>query len=86
MTSLNTTILRMLTHLSLYNGAMTSPAQVAALVKPAVRQDLLAAFFLEHLQHDLQALTSALNRSPDDCCLFMHQLLASVPTFKEGLF
>ena len=84
MSSLNTTILRMLTHLSMHIGAMTSPAHVAALVKPAVRPEAVATFFFEHLQRDLQLLTSALNRSPDDACLFMHQLLSNISSFAQG--
>lgn len=68
-------ILRAVLHMTLYaSAAINGKDKVAELVNP--KPENLAEFLWVHVVHDIECLQAALNKSFDDCLIFLHAVTA----------
>ena len=79
-------LIRLLTHIAMHLGASENAANVAPLIAPPIANNQVAQFLMQHIELDLEIIAKALNRSPEECCLFLHILLANVLTVQQGNF
>ncbi|KAL8623378.1 hypothetical protein ACOMHN_065912 [Nucella lapillus] len=79
-------LLRFLTHAALYLAASnpTNRGTVAGMVQPAIRKEVVCAFFRDHLNHDLTVLMNVVSRSADDVYLILHHICHLLTTLPSG--
>ena len=78
------TVLRMMSHMSMYLAANQNANAVGGLVVPPIQGTEAVKFFQEHIEVDLEVLAKALNRSPDDSVLLLHTILDNLIKKKEN--
>ena len=56
----------------------STPQAISVLIKPHVPQGVVVEFLWQHLSRDLDVLSRAIGRSPDDAALTIHCILAEI--------
>ena len=54
------------------------------IIKTDVKPREVSSFFWEHLQHDINMLSTAMGKSKDDACLLVHLILKQISSKNDG--
>ena len=71
-------ILRLLTHISMYIGANTNSGAVCQSIKSNIEQGDVGAYLLEHIDLDLTSIQKVLGKNKDDVLILIHVLLTQI--------
>ncbi|XP_052062754.1 E3 ubiquitin-protein ligase rnf213-alpha-like isoform X2 [Mytilus californianus] len=69
-------ILRLLTHISMYIGANNNIQAVGLSIKPNIEETEVGRYILEHIDLDMTSIQNILGKNKDDILLLIHHLLA----------
>ncbi|KAM4526288.1 E3 ubiquitin-protein ligase rnf213-beta [Fundulus diaphanus] len=82
MTSAQSGILRLLTHLAMLQGAVKNQRRVSDMIHP--RPSDVLQFLLEHLEKDMRVLGQTLDQNTDNTAVTVHLILTRLPEGPGG--
>ncbi|KAM3592519.1 uncharacterized protein V6R79_020598 [Siganus canaliculatus] len=82
MTSVQSSALRLLTHLAMLQGAVTNPRGLHDMIHPRPRD--VFSFLWNHLEKDLQVLGQALDQNLDNTAVTLHLILNTCAGLSAG--
>ncbi|XP_037836891.1 E3 ubiquitin-protein ligase rnf213-beta isoform X2 [Kryptolebias marmoratus] len=82
MTSAQSGVLRLLTHLAMLQGAVRNQRRVGDMIHP--RMSDVLGFLWKHLEKDVEVLGKSLGQNMDDTAVTVHLVLTRFPTGSRG--
>ncbi|XP_063404431.1 E3 ubiquitin-protein ligase rnf213-alpha-like [Mytilus trossulus] len=71
-------VLRLLTHISMYVGANVNLQAVCQSIKPNIEQADVGRYLIEHIDLDLTSVQNVLGKNKDEILVLIHYLLARI--------